>query len=282
MSDCTPKAKHYVVKQELGSGASAIVSAVCSEKENDCHSYALKQLKKDAIEELDRESYFLEKLKQSGISPRLREKWCCVEHCYQVVERFDCDFDEQATQQYAAWPLSTTFNRKFPQLKTKSYGLVIFPNQLNELITILTRLSNIYGIMHGDAKLTNFLYDKKHDRIVAADFGLSGDFLRYQPIFGWTHVALGLPKHVPTNLKYRTYFNLWDLEQYMLHDVVVFLPLSSSSSKFRIFTGFGNTLIPPHVRRYFERLGPTYRAKITHSPAAIIRSQLSSMLRKKP
>lgn len=234
----------------------------------------MKQLNKNAVDELRRETYFLEKLKDSGISPRLREEWCCVEHCYQVVERFDCDFDDQATKQYAAWPLSTSFNRKFPQLRTKQLGLVIYEHQLEQLITILRRLSNDdYQIVHGDAKLTNFLYRKQTDTIVAADFGLSGDFRKYQPIFGWTHVALGLPKHVPSNFKYRKYFNLWDLEQYMLHDVVVFRKKNKNSNEFRIFTGFDKTLIPQEARRYFQNLSPTYRARASHSPAAVIRSQ---------
>lgn len=275
--------KHYKVKEKLGSGASATVSAVCftkiDGKERDCTSYALKQLKRELADELERELYFLNKLKQrtgTGISPQVREKWCCEDHCYQVVERFDCDFDLQATQQFKAWPPSTALTQLFPQLKTRSLGLVIFHWQLEQLKHIVQTLSE-HGIIHGDAKLTNFLYRKQTDTIVAADFGLSGDFQTYEPIFGWTHVALGLPKRFPRTSPakrsiFLRYWNLWDLEQYMLHDVVAFIVRPSSS--FFIFNGFGTLLIPQTVRRFFEGLSPTYHSRIQNSPAAMIRSRL--------
>jgi len=198
----------YILNDPLGKGSFAEVFNVC--KDYSCQYVAkivdfTRPPGPDIMMAIfNREVYFNQLLNNSGLVPQFYGAWTCDNKGYVISELFDCNMEQYGSD------LAKSLVSKFPQLVT-TRTLVFYPDQINRMLTICQKLSDL-NIIHGDLKPDNFLY--KDSQIVVTDFGLAGDYKNYLPILGWHYK---FECNIPPNVKrIINYYNLWNLELYLI------------------------------------------------------------------
>lgn len=163
---------------KLGEGKHGAIVPAC--KDTNC-KYVLKI--SDEIEDAQKEVFFLkllqnEKLNGEPMVPMLFDNWLCsypiqlgTMHSFIVVDRWDSDM-------YALGALRMS--------QTKSSSLVFTKSEIKRMFC-LAFLLGVFGIIHGDLKLDQYLQRNDGKLIVITDFGFSGGKgTPYKAELGWS------------------------------------------------------------------------------------------------
>lgn len=145
-----------------------------------------------AMTNTDREVFFLIELRSHGIVPFLYDSWFCATNMslYVVMERLP----------ETVWDYVRTSNGVMPQwVWQKIRHVAITVGQM--------------GILHGDAKLDNWLIDERKRRVVLTDWGYATDFREWRldapKMLGWLRTNIGCEfTDDPELVLYHTLFDI--------------------------------------------------------------------------
>lgn len=175
---------------KIGGGGSGTVMEAC--KGTRCKYVAKVSHLNNEFEHktFERDVFFSNMLKSTGICPKLIEAWICNDDGYMISKRWEGDIYSYGI----------------------SHNMVLPYWMIREVLKVTERLSK-RGIVHGDLKWDNYLYDSKSKKVCLTDFGFSFDYKNFEPPhkMGWHGLRYSC-QPPPETLKYK--YNSWNLYRY--------------------------------------------------------------------
>lgn len=270
-------------KQLRGQGSFGSVYTTCDKSKTppDCGTWVIKRViwtppggldKASQDEHVDfitksflRETYILRRLRGTKTAPELKDAWRCGDSFYMILEAFDRDVDAQGRlnweQAITNWQGLTGEQREAMRAINYFVGGGLFiplPMLLRLLDACIIAQHN--GITLGDAKPDNFLYRVKDGQIRATDFNLSGDFVTFTPMQGWTFNLSCKTGDLPDIPAVRQYMNIWQILAFF-HHVPVFTTAPENPQKLCVVTNIpspdGPYYIPVNARKELDDMCPS-------------------------
>ncbi len=282
--------KYHVKGVEIHHGTYGRVYGVCMVEDKhdvDCKQKVVKiiffpadedeALQKREVENLMREIYIFHKLNTSGISPRIFDAFGCGNYFNIVLERFGLNMWQVGREQVKSFEAQFAFALFRNRLPSNFFGvqketLVYSDFQMRRLFDIAKELGSKYGVIHGDLRPDQYLYQvganvkklagSEKNKIVVSDFGFSGTSTiepgKWRAELGWHFqencgaLFQPLPPVTDENnkervLMYRNYYNIFQLWFYFsFHFSPVFVLKNS------------NLYVFPHHRQAFTNKDSPY------------------------
>lgn len=215
----------YVKGKQIGKGAFKVVFDACvdhprtsTSKHKSCvHPVVIVEQEvktEDDLNAIRRELFFGAKLSAEGLAPRIFHSQQCENQFTMLVERMHENIYEMAKHQTRSF-----FNKSY---NTKTFPVLMFySDQFMAIIQLIINISR-HSVVHGDLKIENIMTDDKRKIFKVIDFGFTGDYGEYTPIWGFTHVY-GCPGKETIPAKIGVTANFWQFFQCLIGEVFVFI-----------------------------------------------------------
>jgi Protein kinase domain len=211
----------YSKGKQLGTGAFKIVYEACAEhpnKKSAClHPVVIIEqsiLSSNDEDIFNRELYFASVLSSYGLAPQIVHIEECQHTITILMERMTMNFRQLGQIQTLEF-----FKRKH---STTHFPVLLYTlSQFNSVIQLIFAV-NLLNITLGDLKGENIMVDKTRTQFKFIDFGLSGDYSKFIPKWGFTH-NYGCPseKNIPQGIGVAA--NLWQFFTSICGEVFVLL-----------------------------------------------------------